>query len=619
MADLFYAADIVALRGISPNTEALLSLGDLCYVKQYRTTTPQYVGGGGTFRWDDSFISAQADNGGTIITPTGGGYTGNGRWIRDGVRDALDFGADPTYDLTSLNNATPNTGPDSMQAFFEYITWAKNSNQEVIIPKGVYYLSFTAVGYTVLPDIDKRMTIRGAGMQNTILVPNPTQTSIKEIFRIKDTWRGQTQAALADALTYSTISDQGVTIQDLSMVSKAGCKVRGVVTFGRISELRLHNIQFSWLRTAYSLGKEADGSIPGQIKESSFSNLHALHCGARTGQDPDVAAIEIGLGSGTSDGTSDLFFDQCSVVYPESWGIRIENLHASQVIQRVRFTTLMLHGSSTFSPGTEPKAAVMRVKGRVLDLDLIGVSMNGSTLVGTTDYACIELMGDPMNTLLRPEYVTVIGDLRVCDGIGIDVVQCNSLNATLTVEQSSMGTGLGVAGSKAAVFFRANSVDVNAGARIRAFTTYGGSTTFNFPPGTNITVDASVRSYVLVERSSGDITGMHMQRMVSTDLQTIQYYDETIISNWNPNPAALLTINLPSLSNMTIGQEFFVFDGIGNASVSNIRIQAQPGDDIQNQANDFVDITTSWGKRGFRAISTSTTSPTPTRWVTWEL
>jgi hypothetical protein len=369
----------------------------------------------------------------------------------------------------------------------------------------------------------------------------------------------------------------------------------------------LHNIQFSWLRTAVSLGVLSDGAVPGSIRESSFSNLHALHCGRKDTSlgNPFVPAIDIGIGQNATEGSSDLSFDQCSVVYPESIGLCIENLGSTSnpPIQRIRFTSLMLHGSSQ-KTANKPDAPVMLISGHVQDVELFGVSMNGATDEGG-DQACIKIQANTSNAV--PQYVTVIGDVRSCDGVGIDVVKCDSLNVVLTVEQGSMGEF----DDQPAVRFQSGSVSATAGARVRALSTLG--------TGAVVEVDASVRPYVLVERASGDITGMRMQRVISTDLQTIQYYDDTLIVNWDPASPATMTLFLPSLADVTIGQEFFVFDGIGNAGTDNIKIQASGSDDIENQPSDFVEITQNWGKRGFRAILNTGSGTTANKWVTWGL
>jgi hypothetical protein len=255
----------------------------------------------------------------------------------------------------------------------------------------------------------------------------------------------------------------------------------------------------------------------------------------------------------------------------------------------------------------------MLVEGKVVDLEMMAVDMNGSTGTPTTgidkDYACIELNEKNGS---RPEYVTIIGDIRVCDGVGIWVRKCNVLNAQLTVEQAGIGGG-----SKAAVKFDENSVAAGAGARIRALSSYTGT-----PLGARIDVDPTMRPYVLVERSSGDITGMHMQRIIkSTDGdKEIKYYDETILVDIG-SPPTNTTIKLPKLSDVTMGQEFLVLDGSGNASQASIIIETQGSDLIEvapGSGQDQESIDSNWGKRGFRAISNLTTSLTPTRWVTWE-
>lgn len=89
-------------------------------------------GGGGQFFWDAN--STAADNGGTVITPTG--YTGSGRWARAlphgaPVTPAM-FGAKGDYDGA--------TGTDDTSAFSQMFAWAVSKLQHVDLGDGKAYL-----------------------------------------------------------------------------------------------------------------------------------------------------------------------------------------------------------------------------------------------------------------------------------------------------------------------------------------------------------------------------------------------------------------------------------------------------------------------------------------------
>jgi hypothetical protein len=616
MPEILVVDSIDQMRMTSPATATLV------WVERYRVEHP---GGGGFLRWDANLpLPLPPVNDGTVFASTTDPTAG--RWIRDQVRDALDFGANPTADYTSLDPLK-----DSSGALRQYMKWALSSDdparptQEVILPKGVFYLLTLN-----LPPINKRLIIRGAGMQNTILVVEPSLMT-GDVFQVQDTWRESYN--LADNTAYPDTADQGVTIRDMSIISKAtsatvNCGARAIVTKGRVDELRVFNVQFAWLRTALSLGVESIGAAPAMIRESSFFNVHALHCGFMdSNRLPQNGAIDIGLGTSTAleDGTHDLSFEQCSIVYPEAWGGRIRNVNALQKITRVRFVNFMLHGSSqkTTAP---PKAPVMVIAGNVDNVDLISVGMNGSTKDGSTLYGCVELN---VAGGVSPDNITILGDIRTCNGVGIDVVKCNGLNAVLTVQQSSIGAEEGVdEGDNPAVRFGVDSVlptaSIAAGARIRAISTFGGGVppaSDNPNPGAKIEVDESVQPYVLVERSSGDITGMHMQRVVSAST-TMAFYDETILVDTETAPPGVpVTITLPRLADLNPGQGFYVMDGAGKSATDNIAItvQVDTADTGTMEGGSTEAFTVDWGKRAFRCVEVlnNTAMEYEKRWLKW--
>jgi hypothetical protein len=634
----------------------------LVWVQRYRmmqTNGQEYVGGGGWLRWDES--ETGSDDGGTIFAsmapdPPPGGWVG--RWKRDQVKDALDFGADPTYDLTSLNNATPNTGPDSSDALFNYLSWAEDNQQAVVIPKGVFYLSKLNKVTTILPGgttltaffkitnptvvgAATRTVLRGAGMQNTILVIDPSKTG--DVFQIEECWR---RSGLVNVTHYAPNSEapnqtanQGVSIEDLSMVSKDGCAARGIVTIGRVDELRLRNLQCSWLGTALSLGMELVETatdpppatkLRAHVRESSFSNLHLLHCGRKdtNNQMPTMPALEMGSGAifenpliatdsaAGGDGTNHLFFDQCSIVYPEGLGLSLENKSALDTrvmtnapqlvkVRRIRFTNLLLVGASAKTTTPQVKAPVMRIKGFVDDVMLVGGSLSGSSSLDQ-DYAC--LLFEEFDASNRPRHVQILADLRATAGRGIDVQpKGHALMMDLTVDQASLGTS----GNKPAVNFAATSILDLQPAWVRALSRFVGP-----PPGARVDIEAGVQDSVAVERSSGGITGAHKQRRLEgttpqTTNTTLTYNDETLVVISD----RARTVTLPKFSELTPGRRFYVVDGSGGASSTNkITIQAQSGEELEGVLGGSRDIVSAWGKRVFQYLEVEAS-----RWVSWEL
>lgn len=604
----------------------------LAYVRQYRTT---HLGGGGLFRWDST--STETPNGGTIIDLNSGG---TGRWKRDQVNDALDFGADPTY---VLGNLGIDIAPKSTDALYQYLSWARDNKQAVFIPKGVYYidqlnkdtgpgslLAFFKITNQTSGGQKSRTVIRGAGMQQTILAIDPAASG--DVFQIEECWR---VSGLADATAYSNNARQGVTIRDMSLVSKASLvgstvqnpAIRGIVTVGRVDELRLFNLQFSWLKTALSLGMETltvqvgtDEEARAHLRESSFSNLHLLHCGTA-----EAPAMDVGSGAVTvhiddlgnmdgGDGSNHLFFDQCSIIYPEGIGLNIENRSdlldpgdvnslQSVKVRRIRFTNLMLQGSSAKVTTVAPAAPVMRVKGLVDDLTLIGVSLNGSTLVSSTAYGCIEFAKFDDNNF--PVNVKLYGDLRACSGIGLDMRRCHALYAELSVDQATMGDG-----TKDAVRFEGTggeqSIGDNQTAWVRVLSNHAVP-----PPGAWVLIQNSVQESVVAERSSGGITGLHMQRRSGNGTATLKYCDDTVLVNATVTQA----VTLPLLVETPPGKRLYVMDRTGQAQANPITIGV--ADPLVESVEGSVSVllNTKWGKRGFQAVEVAGVK----RWLTWSL
>lgn len=311
-------------------------LGVRVVVKSYKGT---YPGGSGFLRWDSTVTSGE--NEGTIFASTLMNPP-TGRWIRDIVTDALDFGADPTVNYNDLTNA-----PSSADAIARYRKWAPDNDQAIVLPEGVFYLDTleTLVDNLGVPKplfwLTNRMLIQGAGMQNTILVVNPELTT-GEVVMIEDAWRA---GGLATALEYVADARQGITVRDLSIVSRAKLEptggtpadyvknpaVRGIVTKGRVDELRLYNLQLAWLGTALSLSFETiieNGNVLAVVRESSFFNVHVLHCGLMDADGlPLMAAVDIRTTDALADtdGTNNLFWNMSSIVLPEGIGLNIQN------------------------------------------------------------------------------------------------------------------------------------------------------------------------------------------------------------------------------------------------------------------------------------------------------
>lgn len=612
----------------------------LVWVQRYRmaqTNGQAYAGGGGWLRWDESVTSG--DNGGTIFASTVSGAP-SGRWVRDQVRDALDFGADPTFNYSTF------TGPSSADALRNYLLWARDNQQPVVLPKGVFYIDQLDYEVTVLPGniiltaffkitnptvagTATRTVIRGAGMQQTILVIrdmiDATTPQTGDVFQIEECKRRAGAGGERNAVAYAANDNQGVTIRDLSILSRDGCEARGIVTIGQVDELRLFNLQFSWLGTALSLGMEriATGtggtSIRAHLRESSFSNLHALHCGRKhADQTSKLAAIDLGSGAvNGGDGTNELFFDQCSVVYPEGIGINLENRSSvpdmetlqSVKVRRIRFLNLMLNGSSAKTQATRPAAPILRIKGLVDNVELLGVSLNGSTAFGTEAYACIAF--EEFDASNRPRHIQILGDVRSCAGVGIDigvgiagVEKVQALHLDLTAAQATMG-------GNPVVRLQPDSVRDKQSVVVRALSGYGGS-----PPGAAVMVDPSVQDRVVVERSSGGITGLHLQRLLESSVShpsyAAHYGDETLVVRMLNNNADW-TLTLPPLSDCHPGRRFCVVDATERTAPPLIWIQAAGTDEVEQLPLPLL-LAERWGKRVFQCIEVSGGK----RWVVWK-
>lgn len=590
MPQITTVRSIAELKGLNPTNAPFV------WVKSYYDDPllpGKYVGGGGMLRWDTTMPLPTPDDG-IVFASSLMEFENVGRWVRDQVVDALDFGADPTFDYSTM------TGPDSADRLRAYFDWAVLNKQEVIIPKGIFYISELT---TPLFHITDRITISGSSMLNTILVINPALTS-GDVMLIDDTWR-RGILGLANASEYASNANQGVTICDMSIISKQNTLtlqnplINGIDTRGRVDELRIHNIQFSWLGTALSLGLIENEDSNAAVRESSFSNLYCMHCGAAS-----MPAIDIRTAF-EGDGTNSFFVDQCGVVYPEGIGINIENQDVStdadggaEKIRRLRFVNLMLHGSAPMA--NPPQVPLVRLIGNVEDVEMIGVGMDGST-AGNTLQGCVELVAFTSGVSTEfPSQIQILGDVRSCNGVGLDVVRANAVLAYLTGDQASMGA----TGSNPMARFSASSVGDNQTACVRALAAYAN--------GANVEIEGTVLDSVLAERSSGGITGGHTQK-VGTNV-TVGYNNETIVVK----TGMARTITLPKLSETPPGRQLYVVDGQGLAGQATKNITIVPA--VDTPANTIeglaeVKITTNWGKRAFRCIEVGGSKT----WLTWLL
>jgi hypothetical protein len=338
-----------------------------------------------------------------------------------------------------------------------------------------------------------------------------------------------------------------------------------------------------------------------------------------------MAAIDLGSGAvNGGDGTNELFFDQCSVVYPEGIGINLENRSTvvtpslqSVKVRRIRFLNLMLNGSSAKTdPAQQPKAPLLRVKGLVDNLELLGVSLNGSTAFGTDLYACIAF--EDFDASNRPLHTKILGDVRQSAGLGISVGderntnnRAHALHVELTADQASLGGGV-----SPVVRVKTGSVKDKQSVVVRALSAYAG--TASLPPGAKVEVEGDVQDSVAAERSSGGITGLHLQRLLEDSSNAhpayaAHYEDETLMVRFN-SVNVDWTVTLPPLGEIHPGRRFYVVDGTEPSQIPLIQIKAAGTDEIENLAQPLT-ITTNWGKRAFQCIEVSEVR----RWVTWVL
>jgi hypothetical protein len=136
-------------------------------------------GGGGVFRWDAADTTS-ADNGGTIITPTGG-LASSGRWKRvyEGEVNARWFGMHPN------RGDSDNTAP--LQAAIDWVATdltrdtggGGTTGGTVFIPIGYYRFFFDAgtSGLSTITIPASRVTIRGEGYGTVLTVRGHTAVS----------------------------------------------------------------------------------------------------------------------------------------------------------------------------------------------------------------------------------------------------------------------------------------------------------------------------------------------------------------------------------------------------------------------------------------------------------
>jgi hypothetical protein len=146
-------------------------------------------GGGGLFRWDATDTTS-ADNGGTIITPTGG-LASSGRWRRlyEGEVNARWFGVHPgqTDNTAALQAAVTWVGTDLTRTPNSTITGGT-----VFIPFGYYRFTFGAgtSGLSTITVGSDNVLIRGEGRGTTLTVRSPS-AQVARFFTFTQSARGQ--------------------------------------------------------------------------------------------------------------------------------------------------------------------------------------------------------------------------------------------------------------------------------------------------------------------------------------------------------------------------------------------------------------------------------------------
>lgn len=182
-----------------------------------------------------------------------------------------------------------------------------------------------------------------------------------------------------------------------------------------------------WTTNAYAnyQVRILSGTGVGQVRTISSNTSTTLTVSSSWSVTPDNTSV-FGIYY-AQDGTNQMVFDGLWLVYNDGPSLFVNASNENEVLRRITFNDLMLHGNS--QTGTSHAHDLCVVQGRIQNIMFNNVRTNGSYDVSGTKYACLRVKADPYGT--NPVDVALTNWYQTeCAGDGIVVEAADVFSVT---------------------------------------------------------------------------------------------------------------------------------------------------------------------------------------------
>ena len=165
--------------------------------------------------------------------------------------------------------------------------------------------------------------------------------------------------------------------------------IKGFTLDGFNRQIRAHGLYFEGLNDdcevdvsvwnfkgkGLQIGDTTSGtSAVDVMRESTFHSIEVKNCGNVTGGFDDEA-IAMGSPNASTDGTNNLWFNVCRVVYPRGVGIRII-ANSSHRTRKINMDTVFLHGNEQLPAGNDGNGEPWRSNRNMIEVGVSGATGN---------------------------------------------------------------------------------------------------------------------------------------------------------------------------------------------------------------------------------------------------
>lgn len=332
------------------------------------------------------------------------------------------------------------------------------------------------IGSTV--QVTRGVTIEGGGSHATFITPKAGFTDW--LFEVDAPRNAEWQ--IGDT-TYDAANDlSGPILRGFHINGLDRANSHKGIYIKRADDLLMDDVLLGFLNgTALAVGSDPSELEVGGVRESDFRRVKIYKCGSEGG----VPALAIqNASSGTGDGTNQLVFDNCRIVYNHG-GTLIRNHHATETLRRITFNDTQWHGLAHPSIGELADHDIVTMEGRVISVHFAGTTrINGS---GTGPLALFRSKVSA-TTGVGPQGI-VFDDLEATETVG-DVFGWDSCSDLKMYGRIALGTVDGA-------FIRVGATPNLLGFDVRLT----GGTVFN-----DATVSAKFVGFTATHKTRGAIT-----------------------------------------------------------------------------------------------------------------